>query len=94
LDSILEDYATGEQHITKTLPKALAKRDPSLSSVPDRLSVLDAVSHLAPCYRRVVTLIDLEGDMHKDAAEKLGITVGCVKGYRYRAMKTLRERLS
>ena len=65
--------------------------------VPDRLTdseVLAALDKLAPDFRSVVLLVDVEEFAYKEVAEILGIPIGTVMSRLSRGRKALRETLS
>lgn len=75
------------------LANTLVYQDVSVTFAPERLTLVRAVASLAPRYRQVIRAVDLGGFMHQEAAKRAGITTGCAKSYRYRALRLLRERL-
>jgi RNA polymerase sigma-70 factor (ECF subfamily) len=59
-----------------------------------RLDLETAIASLAPGYRTVLVLHDVEGFTHDEIAERLGITAGTSKGQLFKARRALRARLS
>jgi RNA polymerase sigma-70 factor (ECF subfamily) len=53
-----------------------------------------AILSLAPGYRAVLVLHDIEGFTHAEIAERLGITEGTSKGQLFKARRAVRTRLS
>lgn len=61
--------------------------------VGDRLDLESAIASLAPGYRAVLVLHDVEGFTHGEIAERLGITEGTSKGQLFKARRAVRARL-
>ncbi len=59
-----------------------------------RVDIEQALVSLAPGYRAVVVLHDIEGFTHEEIAERLGIEPGTSKSQLSRARRVLRDRLS
>jgi RNA polymerase sigma-70 factor (ECF subfamily) len=53
-----------------------------------------AILSLAPGYRAVLVLHDIEGFTHEEIAERLGITAGTSKGQLFKARRVVRARLA
>ena len=53
-----------------------------------------AILSLAPGYRAVLVLHDIEGFTHEEIAERLGITAGTSKGQLFKARRAVRARLA
>jgi RNA polymerase sigma-70 factor (ECF subfamily) len=68
----------------------LAARELPLS---DRIDLEAAIAGLAPGYRAVLVLHDIEGFTHEEIAERLGITAGTSKGQLFKARRAVRARL-
>src|SRR5262245_28438049 len=60
----------------------------------DRLDLESAIVSLAPGYRAVLVLHDLEGFTHEEIAAQLGITAGTSKGQLFKARRAVRARLA
>lgn len=60
----------------------------------DRLDLQSAILALAPGYRAVLVLHDLEGFTHDEIAAQLGITAGTSKGQLFKARRAVRARLA
>lgn len=63
-------------------------------SIVDRLALDKAISQLAPGYRTVFVLHDVEGYEHEEIAEMLGISVGTSKSQLHKARMRLRQWLA
>jgi RNA polymerase sigma-70 factor (ECF subfamily) len=59
----------------------------------DRLDLEAAIAALAPGYRAVLVLHDIEGFTHEEIARQLGITAGTSKGQLFKARRAVRARL-
>ena len=59
----------------------------------DRLDLESAIASLAPGYRAVLVLHDIEGFTHGEIAARLGITEGTSKGQLFKARRAVRARL-
>jgi RNA polymerase sigma-70 factor (ECF subfamily) len=64
------------------------------TSIVDRLALDKAIAQLAPGYRTVFVLHDVEGYEHEEIAEMLGISVGTSKSQLHKARMRLREWLA
>ena len=53
-----------------------------------------AILSLAPGYRAVLVLHDIEGFTHEEIGERLGITAGTSKGQLFKASRAVRARLT
>jgi RNA polymerase sigma-70 factor (ECF subfamily) len=53
-----------------------------------------AILSLAPGYRAVLVLHDIEGFTHEEIGERLGITAGTSKGQLFKARRAVRARLT
>jgi RNA polymerase sigma-70 factor (ECF subfamily) len=85
------DEPTGEEEITYA--ERLGKEDRRLSSSIDRVSLENAIDKLAPGYRIVLVLHDIEGYEHGEIAEMLGCSAGNTKSQLHKARLRLRELL-
>jgi RNA polymerase sigma-70 factor (ECF subfamily) len=65
--------------------------NPGAMSVLDRLALEKAIAKLAPGYRTVFVLHDIEGFEHEEIAKVLGISVGTSKSQLHRARLNLRK---
>jgi RNA polymerase sigma-70 factor (ECF subfamily) len=59
----------------------------------DRLDLEQAIAALAPGYRAVLVLHDIEGFTHEEIGAQLGITAGTSKGQLFKARRAVRARL-
>jgi RNA polymerase sigma-70 factor (ECF subfamily) len=61
---------------------------------PEQIDIETAIAALAPGYRAVLVMHDVEGFTHEEIAEQLGITAGTSKGQLFKARRAVRARLS
>jgi len=73
--------------------KDIGKRDDSLHSSIDRMTLENAISNLAPGYRIIFLLHDVEGYEHNEIAEMLGCSIGNSKSQLHKARMKLRSLL-
>jgi RNA polymerase sigma-70 factor (ECF subfamily) len=66
---------------------------PKVISIIDRLALEQAIGRLAPGYRAVLVLCDIEGHNHEEAAKLLGCSIGTSKSQLHRARMRLRQLL-
>jgi RNA polymerase sigma-70 factor, ECF subfamily len=59
--------------------------------IVDKIALENAISHLAPGYRAVFVLHDVEGHEHREIAEMLGISEGTSKSQLHKARLKLRS---
>ena len=80
----------------ETTPVQIAKgtANPSRMAVIDRIALDDAIAQLAPGYRMVLLLHDVEGYEHEQIAKMLGCAVGTSKSQLYKARLRLRDLLT
>ena len=92
LRAALDYMRRGRRHIADTLfDDDVQSARPSND---DRLDIETAISRLAPGYRMVLVLHDVEGFTHEEIGERLGITAGTSKGQLFKARRVIRARLS
>ena len=60
----------------------------------EQIDLETAIAALAPGYRAVIVLHDIEGFTHEEIAGQLGITAGTSKGQLFKARRAVRARLS
>jgi RNA polymerase sigma-70 factor (ECF subfamily) len=60
----------------------------------DRIDLETAIAALAPGYRAVLVLHDVEGFTHEEIGDRLGITAGTSKGQLFKARRVVRAMLS
>ena len=65
--------------------------DPGAMPVIDRIALEAAIARLAPGYRSVFVLHDVEGYEHEEIAEMLGISAGTSKSQLHKARLNLRK---
>jgi RNA polymerase sigma-70 factor (ECF subfamily) len=88
LDSITNpDEKSGIQ------PKEFGVPDLRLNGVIDRITLQAAMNELAPGYRAMFILHDIQGFKHDEIAEMFGCSVGNSKSQLYKARMKLRELL-
>jgi RNA polymerase sigma-70 factor, ECF subfamily len=73
--------------------KDIGKRDDSLHGSIDRMTLENAISSLAPGYRIIFLLHDVEGYEHNEIAEMLGCSIGNSKSQLHKARMKLRTML-
>jgi RNA polymerase sigma factor (sigma-70 family) len=61
---------------------------------PEQIDIEAAIAELAPGYRAVLVMHDVEGFTHEEIGERLGITAGTSKGQLFKARRVVRARLS
>lgn len=67
--------------------------DGCVDRAPEHIDLEAAIMRLAPGYRAVLVLHDIEGYTHEEIAERLGITAGTSKGQLFKARRAVRARL-
>ena len=92
--SLDEQIDTGEDMVVREI--AAWDPDPEERYSQDELSTIltEAIDELAPIYRTVFTLRDVEGLSTEETAEVLDLTVPAVKSRLLRARLQLRDRLT
>ena len=66
---------------------------PKMIPIIDRIALEEAIGRLAPGYRAVFVLCDIEGYNHEEAAIILGCSVGTTKSQLHKARMRLRQLL-
>jgi RNA polymerase sigma-70 factor (ECF subfamily) len=92
VDYSVEEMSEQSEETERSL-KAFGVCDLSLSGVVDRLSLQRAVDQLAPGYKKVFILHDVEGYGHSEVAKLLGYSTGNSKSQLFKARLRLRELL-
>ncbi len=87
--SIDEINTTEEESIRETL----GAPDQKLNFSIDRIALINAIDQLAPGYRIIFVLHDVEGYNHLEIAEMLGCSVGNTKSQLHKARLRLRKLL-
>jgi RNA polymerase sigma-70 factor (ECF subfamily) len=77
----------------EAVPRTLGSPDRSLAKANDRVILERAIQSLAPGYRRVFLLHDLEGYIHSEISAILGLGVGTSKSQLHKARRHLRRLL-
>src|SRR5579872_6583320 len=72
----------------------VADLDEPVESISEHIDLEAAIAALAPGYRAVLVLHDVEGFTHEEIAERLGITAGTSKGQLFKARRAVRARLA
>jgi RNA polymerase sigma-70 factor (ECF subfamily) len=62
-------------------------------AIDERLDLTAAMAALAPGYRAVLVLHDIEGFSHEEIGQRLGITAGTSKGQLFKARRAMRSLL-
>jgi len=87
LEQTTESGATPVQTVKGT-------ENPRLMSVVDNIALAEAITRLAPGYRSVFLLHDVEGYQHGEIARLLGCSTGTSKSQLHKARMKLRKLLS
>ncbi len=86
----LEETTEGGEDAPK---KDLGVQDANLAGSIDRLQLQNAIDRLAPGYRAIFVLHDVEGYEHNEIATMLGCSIGNSKSQLHKARMKLRELL-
>ena len=70
-----------------------ATLSPRVIPIIDRIALEEAIGRLAPGYRAVFVVCDIEGYNHEEAAKLLGCNVGTTKSQLHKARMRLRQLL-
>jgi RNA polymerase sigma-70 factor, ECF subfamily len=92
LRAALDSMRKGRRHVAETLFD-----DESFSVPPateDRMDIETAIARLAPGYRTVLLLHDVEGFTHEEIALQLGIAAGTSKAQLFKARRVMRALLT
>ena len=87
----LEDTA-GQEHWDEP-PRQFGGPDLTLMGSIDRINLQRAVAQLAPGYRKIFVLHDVQGYEHHEIAELLGVSTGSSKSQLHKARLKLRNLL-
>ena len=92
LRAAIDSMRRGKRHETETLfeDNAIA---PS-PSTEDRMDIETAIAQLAPGYRMVLVLHDVEGFTHEEIGSQLGIAPGTSKAQLFKARRVMRALLT
>ena len=92
LRAALDSMRRGRRHVAETLFE-----DDSATELPpaeDRMDIESAISRLAPGYRMVLVLHDVEGFTHEEIGLQLGIAPGTSKAQLFKARRVMRALLT
>ena len=92
LRAALDHMRRGRRHLTETLFDDDAPA--TQWSADDRMDIETAVARLAPGYRMVLVLHDVEGFTHEEIALQLGIAPGTSKAQLFKARRVMRALLT
>jgi RNA polymerase sigma-70 factor (ECF subfamily) len=92
LRAALDSMRKGKRHAADSLFEEDAPSDPPSSE--DRLDIESAIARLAPGYRMVLVLHDVEGFTHDEIALQLGIAPGTSKAQLFKARRVMRALLT
>jgi RNA polymerase sigma-70 factor (ECF subfamily) len=87
------DSITNFEEEFGTQPKEFGGRDLRLNGVIDRVTLQAAINELAPGYKEMFILHDIQGFQHNEIAEMFGCSVGNSKSQVHKARMRLRELL-
>ena len=87
------DSLTNPEEESGRSPEEFGRPDLRLDGVIDRVALQAAISELAPGYRAMFILHDIEGYKHEEIAQILGCTPGNSKSQTHKARIRLRELL-
>jgi RNA polymerase sigma-70 factor (ECF subfamily) len=82
----------GKRHVADSLFEEDAASDPPATE--DRMDIENAIARLAPGYRMVLVLHDVEGFTHEEIALHLGIAPGTSKAQLFKARRVMRALLT
>ena len=92
LRAALDSMRKGKRHQAVSLFEDDAASDPPLTE--DRMDIEKAIANLAPGYRMVLVLHDVEGFTHDEIALQLGIAPGTSKAQLFKARRVMRALLT
>jgi RNA polymerase sigma-70 factor, ECF subfamily len=87
------DSITSPAEESEVQPKEFGVPDLRLNGVIDRITLQAAINELAPGYRAVLILHDVQGFKHNEIAEIFGCSVGNSKSQLHKARMLLRQSL-
>jgi RNA polymerase sigma-70 factor (ECF subfamily) len=87
------DAITGPQEESSRLPEEFGGPDLRLNGVIDRITLQAAIDELAPGYRAMFILHDVQGYKHDEIARMFGCSAGNSKSQVHKARLQLRESL-
>ena len=92
LRAALDSMRRGKRHAADELFDDDAPFEPA--SAEDRMDIESAIGRLAPGYRMVLVLHDVEGFTHEEIAMQLGIASGTSKAQLFKARRVMRALLT
>lgn len=92
LRAALDSMRRGKRHIAEHLFDDDSASEPSPAE--DRMDLESAIARLAPGYRMVLVLHDVEGFTHEEIAMQLGIAPGTSKAQLFKARRVMRALLT
>lgn len=92
LRAALDSMRRGKRHATELLFDDSSSFHPP--STEDRVDIESAIARLAPGYRMVLVLHDVEGFTHDEIAIQLGIAPGTSKAQLFKARRVMRALLT
>ena len=92
LRAALDSMRRGKRHITDTLFEEDSSTEPPHSE--DKMDIETAIAQLAPGYRMVLLLHDVEGFTHEEIGLQLGIAPGTSKAQLFKARRVMRALLT
>jgi RNA polymerase sigma-70 factor (ECF subfamily) len=92
LRAALDSMRKGKRHVAESLFEDDASSDPPPTE--DRMDIESAIARLAPGYRMVLVLHDVEGFTHEEIALQLGIAPGTSKAQLFKARRVMRALLT
>jgi RNA polymerase sigma-70 factor (ECF subfamily) len=92
LRAALDSLRRGRRHIADTFFDDHSHSEPP--STEDRVDLETAIARLAPGYRAVLVLHDVEGFTHDEIALQLGIAPGTSKAQLFKARRVMRALLT
>ncbi len=90
--SLFADPAEGHRRLEAADPEPSAEEEATVDLFDD--AVADALEGLAPRFRQIVELVDLDGLSYQETADVLGIPIGTVMSRLHRARRRMREQLA
>lgn len=92
LRAALDSMRRGKRHVTAELFDDTASSPPPATE--DRMDLETAIARLAPGYRMVLVLHDVEGFTHEEIGVQLGIAPGTSKAQLFKARRVMRALLT
>jgi RNA polymerase sigma-70 factor (ECF subfamily) len=92
LRAALDSMRKGKRHVAESLFEEDASSDPPATE--ERMDIESAIAQLAPGYRMVLVLHDVEGFTHEEIALQLGIAPGTSKAQLFKARRVMRALLT